>query len=57
MSGFATTQEGERLVFTIFGNNSTSRGRDATAAIDAIAVGMIETLGAPAAHSQHKKKK
>jgi D-alanyl-D-alanine carboxypeptidase/D-alanyl-D-alanine-endopeptidase (penicillin-binding protein 4) len=57
MSGFATTQEGERLVFTIFGNNSTSRGRDATAAIDAIAVDMIKTLGVPAAHSQHKRKK
>jgi serine-type D-Ala-D-Ala carboxypeptidase/endopeptidase (penicillin-binding protein 4) len=54
MSGYATTPHGEHLVFAIFGNNSTQKGHDATAAIDAIGVAMVETLGvqAPA-----KKKK
>jgi D-alanyl-D-alanine carboxypeptidase len=47
ISGFATTLHGERLVFTIFGNNNPQRGRDSTVAMDAIAVGMVETLGPP----------
>lgn len=54
MSGYATTLRGEHLVFSIFGNNSTQKGRDATAAIDAIGVAMVETLGAQA--SAKKKK-
>ena len=45
LSGFATTLRGEYLVFTIFGNNNPQHGRDSTAAIDAIAVAMVETLG------------
>jgi serine-type D-Ala-D-Ala carboxypeptidase/endopeptidase (penicillin-binding protein 4) len=45
MSGYATTLRGEHLVFSIFGNNSTQKGHDATAAIDAIGVAMVETLG------------
>jgi len=53
MSGYATTVHGERLVFTIFGNNNSQHGHDATAAVDAIAVAMVETLGAPSS----KKKK
>jgi len=53
MSGYATTVHGEHLVFTIFGNNNSQHGHDATVAIDAIAVAMVETLGAPAP----KKKK
>ena len=56
ISGFATTLHGERLIFSIFGNNNPQRGRDATAAADAIAVAMVEVLGAPAP-PQHKKKK
>jgi D-alanyl-D-alanine carboxypeptidase/D-alanyl-D-alanine-endopeptidase (penicillin-binding protein 4) len=47
MSGYATTVHGEHLVFTIFGNNNSQHGHDATAAIDAIAVAMVETLGGP----------
>jgi serine-type D-Ala-D-Ala carboxypeptidase/endopeptidase (penicillin-binding protein 4) len=47
LSGYATTLRGEHLVFAIFGNNSTEHGRDATIAIDAIGVAMIETLGKP----------
>lgn len=56
ISGFATTLHGERLIFSIFGNNNPQRGRDATVAADAIAVAMIELLGTPPL-SQHKKKK
>lgn len=54
MSGYATTERGENLVFTIFGNNNPEHGRDATAAMDAIGVAMVETLGTSA---QPKKKK
>jgi serine-type D-Ala-D-Ala carboxypeptidase/endopeptidase (penicillin-binding protein 4) len=53
MSGYATTVRGEHLIFTIFGNNS-ARGHDATIAMDAIAVAMVETLGTSV---QPKKKK
>jgi serine-type D-Ala-D-Ala carboxypeptidase/endopeptidase (penicillin-binding protein 4) len=52
ISGYATTVRGEHLIFTIFGNNS-SHGHDATAAMDAIAVAMVETLGT---HPATKKK-
>jgi D-alanyl-D-alanine carboxypeptidase/D-alanyl-D-alanine-endopeptidase (penicillin-binding protein 4) len=54
MSGYATTARGEHLVFTIFGNNSTAHGHDATAAMDAIGVAMVETLGTS---PQSKKRK
>lgn len=47
MSGYATTLHGEHLVFAIFGNNDTEHGRDATSAIDAIVMAMIQTLGPP----------
>ncbi len=56
ISGFATTLRGERLIFAIFGNNNPQRGRDATVTADAIAVAMVQLLGAPPA-SAHKKKK
>jgi D-alanyl-D-alanine carboxypeptidase/D-alanyl-D-alanine-endopeptidase (penicillin-binding protein 4) len=56
ISGFATTLHGERLIFAIFGNNNPQRGRDATVAADAIAVAMVELLGAPAPPQQKKKK-
>jgi serine-type D-Ala-D-Ala carboxypeptidase/endopeptidase (penicillin-binding protein 4) len=44
MSGYATTAGGGHLIFTIFGNNSP-HGHDATVAMDAIAVAMVEILG------------
>ena len=44
MSGYATTVRGEHLIFTVFGNNN-ALGHDATVAMDAIAVAMVETLG------------
>ncbi|MFZ3214642.1 MAG: D-alanyl-D-alanine carboxypeptidase/D-alanyl-D-alanine-endopeptidase [Candidatus Acidiferrales bacterium] len=55
LSGYATTLRGERLVFSIFGNNNPQRGHDATAAEDAIAIAMIEVLGpAPPRHPGKK---
>jgi serine-type D-Ala-D-Ala carboxypeptidase/endopeptidase (penicillin-binding protein 4) len=56
LSGYATTLRGEHVVFSIFGNNDAAHGRDATAAIDAIGVAMVETLGAPPASHPRKKK-
>ncbi|MGA8557053.1 MAG: D-alanyl-D-alanine carboxypeptidase/D-alanyl-D-alanine-endopeptidase [Candidatus Acidiferrales bacterium] len=56
MSGFATTQRGERVIFALFGNHSPERGRDATVVIDAIASAMIETLGPQALPRPAKKK-
>ena len=47
LSGYATTVGGEYLVFSIFVNNDPEKGRDAIAAIDAIALAMVETLGVP----------
>jgi D-alanyl-D-alanine carboxypeptidase/D-alanyl-D-alanine-endopeptidase (penicillin-binding protein 4) len=58
LSGFATTAGGERLIFSMFGNNNPQRGRDSAIAIDAIAVAMIETLGVKSPPpAPHKKKK
>jgi serine-type D-Ala-D-Ala carboxypeptidase/endopeptidase (penicillin-binding protein 4) len=54
MSGYANTLRGEHLIFTIFGNNNPGHGHDATAAMDAIGVAMVETLETS---SQSKKKK
>jgi serine-type D-Ala-D-Ala carboxypeptidase/endopeptidase (penicillin-binding protein 4) len=54
MSGYATSLRGEHLVFTIFGNNNPEHGHDATAAMDAIGIAMVETLGISA---PPKKKK
>ncbi|MGB9245089.1 MAG: D-alanyl-D-alanine carboxypeptidase/D-alanyl-D-alanine-endopeptidase [Candidatus Acidiferrales bacterium] len=47
LSGYATTVGGEYLVFSIFVNNDPEKGRDAIAAIDAIALAMVEAIGAP----------
>jgi D-alanyl-D-alanine carboxypeptidase/D-alanyl-D-alanine-endopeptidase (penicillin-binding protein 4) len=58
LSGFATTAGGERLIFSMFGNNNPQRGRDSAVAIDAIAVAMIEMLGVKLPPPPpHKKKK
>lgn len=54
LSGYATTVAGEYLVFSIFVNNDPQHGRDSTAAIDAIALAMVETLGAPAQRTEMK---
>jgi D-alanyl-D-alanine carboxypeptidase/D-alanyl-D-alanine-endopeptidase (penicillin-binding protein 4) len=61
MSGFATTVRGERLVFSIFGNNNMQPGHDASNVIDSIGIAMVETLGvtppAPAKTPATRKKK
>jgi D-alanyl-D-alanine carboxypeptidase/D-alanyl-D-alanine-endopeptidase (penicillin-binding protein 4) len=45
LSGYATSAAGEHLVFAIFANNDTLRGREATAPVDAIGDAMIQILG------------
>jgi D-alanyl-D-alanine carboxypeptidase/D-alanyl-D-alanine-endopeptidase (penicillin-binding protein 4) len=50
LSGYATTLGGEYLVFSIFVNNDPQKGRDAIAAIDAIAQAMVETVDFPDNH-------
>jgi D-alanyl-D-alanine carboxypeptidase/D-alanyl-D-alanine-endopeptidase (penicillin-binding protein 4) len=50
LSGYATTLHGEPLVFAIFSNNGPSNpphGGNDSSAVDAIAVAMVESLGAP----------
>lgn len=54
LSGYATTERGESLVFAIFGNNNPQHGPDATATLDAIAAAMVETLG-PEPRAMKKK--
>jgi D-alanyl-D-alanine carboxypeptidase/D-alanyl-D-alanine-endopeptidase (penicillin-binding protein 4) len=45
LSGYATTVRGERLVFSILGNNNNLHAQDADKVIDAICVAMVEELG------------
>jgi D-alanyl-D-alanine carboxypeptidase/D-alanyl-D-alanine-endopeptidase (penicillin-binding protein 4) len=44
LSGYATTVRGERLVFSILGNNNNLHAQDANKVIDAICVAMVEEL-------------
>jgi D-alanyl-D-alanine carboxypeptidase/D-alanyl-D-alanine-endopeptidase (penicillin-binding protein 4) len=44
--GFATSLAGERLVFAMFANNHPNSGHEANNVLDAIAVAMVEELGA-----------
>jgi D-alanyl-D-alanine carboxypeptidase/D-alanyl-D-alanine-endopeptidase (penicillin-binding protein 4) len=52
LSGYATTIRGERLLFSILGNNNNLHAQDANKVIDAICVAMVEELGAA---QQNKK--
>jgi len=45
LSGYATTIRGERVVFSILGNNNNLHAQDANKVIDAICVAMVEELG------------
>jgi len=45
LSGYATTVRGERLLFSILGNNNNLHAQDANKVIDAIGVAMVEELG------------
>ena len=57
LGGYATTAHDAKLVFSIFGNNHTLRGRAATSVVDAICVAMVEELGAPARRAARRAKK
>jgi D-alanyl-D-alanine carboxypeptidase/D-alanyl-D-alanine-endopeptidase (penicillin-binding protein 4) len=49
LSGYATTERGAHLIFSILGNNSDSHAHEAEAVIDSIVVAMVQELGpAPA---------
>jgi D-alanyl-D-alanine carboxypeptidase len=54
LSGYATTLRGERLAFAIFCNNDSQRGPNGSAAIDAVATAMVETLGIQPAPKKKK---
>jgi serine-type D-Ala-D-Ala carboxypeptidase/endopeptidase (penicillin-binding protein 4) len=45
LSGYATTVRGQRLLFSILGNNNNLHAQDANKVIDAICVAMVEELG------------
>jgi D-alanyl-D-alanine carboxypeptidase len=45
LSGYATTMRGERLLFSILGNNNNLHAQDANKVIDSICVAMVEELG------------
>ncbi len=55
MSGFATTVSGEHLIFSMFDNHNGGPGRAAEKTIDAIAVAMVQDLGAPAKEKSKKR--
>ena len=48
LAGFATTLAGSRVVFSIFVNNSSLRGKDALNLMDEIALAIVEDLDEPA---------
>ena len=54
LSGYATTPRGERLAFAVYSNNGAQPGYD-SAPVDAIAVAMVEMLGAPPSKSTPEK--
>jgi serine-type D-Ala-D-Ala carboxypeptidase/endopeptidase (penicillin-binding protein 4) len=54
LSGFATTLGGEHLIFSMFDNHNGGPGREAEKTLDAIAVAMIQDLGAPAKKAAKK---
>jgi len=45
LSGYATTLQGERIAFSILGNNNNMHAQDANKVIDAICLAMVEELG------------
>jgi D-alanyl-D-alanine carboxypeptidase/D-alanyl-D-alanine-endopeptidase (penicillin-binding protein 4) len=58
LSGVATTLNGEQVIFSMFDNHNGAKGRDAIKILDAIAVAMVEDLGArPPKPGKTRKKK
>lgn len=55
MSGFATTANGEHLIFSMFDNHNGGPGRVAEKTLDAIAVAMVQHLGVPAEEKSKKR--
>jgi D-alanyl-D-alanine carboxypeptidase/D-alanyl-D-alanine-endopeptidase (penicillin-binding protein 4) len=55
LSGYATSMHGEKLVFSIFGNNHALKNKEATAVVDTLAVAMVEELGAPSPARKRKR--
>lgn len=55
MSGFATSPNGEHLIFSMFDNHNGGPGRVAEKTLDAIAVAMVQDLGAPAKEKSRKR--
>jgi serine-type D-Ala-D-Ala carboxypeptidase/endopeptidase (penicillin-binding protein 4) len=54
LSGYATSRRGAHLIFSIFGNNTGTHGREAVNAVDAICVAMVEELAPhPATRAAH----
>ena len=45
LSGFAETLAGRRVIFSILSNNESAKNQDATAALDALCIAMVEELG------------
>ena len=56
VSGFATTLHGEHLIFSMFDNHNGGPSREAVEVLDAIAVAMVQDLGAPAKKPKSSKK-
>jgi serine-type D-Ala-D-Ala carboxypeptidase/endopeptidase (penicillin-binding protein 4) len=56
ISGFATTLRGEHLIFSLFDNHNGGPSREAVKTLDAIAVAMIQDLGAPEQKTPKKHK-
>ena len=52
LSGYATTRGGDYLVFSIFVNNNSQHGADATETLDAIATAMVERWGRACVRSE-----
>jgi serine-type D-Ala-D-Ala carboxypeptidase/endopeptidase (penicillin-binding protein 4) len=56
ISGFATTLRGEHLIFSMFDNHNGGPSREAVKTLDAIAVAMVQDLGAPEQKPRKKRK-
>ncbi len=57
LSGYATTVRGERLLFSILGNNNNLHAHDANLVLDAIAVAMVEDFGPARKATKRKSRK
>lgn len=57
LSGFADTLSGHRIIFSILSNNEGAKNQEATAALDALCVAMVEEIGQKAKETtKHQRK-